>query len=125
MAEDELELKTDQAVEDLQKLEVREFDINPESGHVAVVSRNFMDIERKELTEELADTQAAQDLLVEQEMTATKARKEGDLRIAALKSELEGFDEIAHWASIDTGAEGNGGKDTPGAEESQSSVELD
>lgn len=105
--------------------EPRDFDVNPETGKVAVVSRNFQDMERKELSDELEEAEAALEELTAREDAAAKARQEGGRRVAVLKSELEGFDEAELRARANAGTAGDGGADTSGAEEPEEGVELD
>jgi hypothetical protein len=118
MYRDEDELEIDQ-------LAVREFDVDPESGKVAVVHRNYQEIERKELEDELEEAETAQEELLKRETAAIEARKEGDRRVANLKSELERFDEAAYRASTHPRPTRDGREDETGAEESDEAVELD
>ncbi len=108
-----------------EELEQREFDVNPETKRVAKVTRNFQDIERTEITDELAEAEEAQEELVRREIAATRARQEGDRRIANLKSELDRFDEVAQRAGVNTGEAGDGSEDPARAAEPEAGVELD
>ena len=110
---------------DVETPEPREFDVNPATGKVGIVTRHFQELERQEIEEELEEAEAAQVELLAREEAATKARGEGDRRVASLKSELEGFDEAARRAGADPWPAGDGSEDTPGAEEPDPTVALD